>query len=97
MPAIHTPSIREQNGTRPKMPISPEFRPEKIHADLGAKRSLGIHWGTFELTDEALDVPPQVLAQLRETRGVAAQAFFTLAVGGTEKLQPRQRPRTTED
>ncbi len=61
----------------------------KIHRDLGAKRSLGVHWGTFELTDEPLDEPPRQLASQREALGIAEQQFFTLAVGQTQVLTPR--------
>jgi N-acyl-phosphatidylethanolamine-hydrolysing phospholipase D len=61
----------------------------KIHRDLGAKRSLGVHWGTFELTDEALDEPPRVLATQRRQQGVEDEAFFTLAIGETRVLPPR--------
>ncbi|HEY2979275.1 MAG TPA: MBL fold metallo-hydrolase [Burkholderiaceae bacterium] len=62
----------------------------RIHRDLGAKASLGIHWGTFELTDESLDEPPRLLAQARQAQGVADAAFFTLAIGQTRRLVPRQ-------
>jgi N-acyl-phosphatidylethanolamine-hydrolysing phospholipase D len=61
----------------------------RIHHDLGAKRSLGVHWGTFELTDEALDEPPQVLARLRAQQGVGEEQFFTLAIGETRRLPRR--------
>jgi N-acyl-phosphatidylethanolamine-hydrolysing phospholipase D len=64
----------------------------RIHLDLGAKASLGIHWGTFELTDESLDEPPRALAQARQALKVADNTFFTLAVGQTRRLTPR-RPR----
>lgn len=31
----------------------------RVHQDINARRSLGIHWGTFEnLTDESLYEPP---------------------------------------
>jgi N-acyl-phosphatidylethanolamine-hydrolysing phospholipase D len=63
----------------------------RIHQDLAARRSLGIHWGTFSLTDESLDVPPQHLAQARRERGVADEDFFVLAVGETRRL-PRRLP-----
>jgi N-acyl-phosphatidylethanolamine-hydrolysing phospholipase D len=53
---------------------------------------MGIHWGTFELTDESLDEPPRVLAQARQAQGVSDTAFFTLAIGQTRRLTPR-RPR----
>ena len=55
----------------------------KAHKDLGARRSLGIHWGTFELTDEALDQPPRDLIAARQAEGVTEQDFFLLPVGGT--------------
>jgi N-acyl-phosphatidylethanolamine-hydrolysing phospholipase D len=63
----------------------------KIHADVGAKRSMGIHWGTFQLTDEPLDEPPQVLAALRPRHGVAEDAFRAIAIGETMRL-PRRAP-----
>lgn len=62
----------------------------KIHADLGAKRSLGVHWGTFELTDEALDEPPRQLERQREALGLSTTDFFTLAIGETRRI-PRRR------
>lgn len=63
----------------------------KIHADLGAKASLGVHWGTFELTDEALDEPPRQLERQRAALGLPADDFFTLAIGQTRRIPPRQR------
>ncbi len=60
-----------------------------IHRDLGAKRSLGVHWGTFELTDESLDEPPRVLAALRPKHGLAEEEFFVLPIGGTARIKPR--------
>jgi N-acyl-phosphatidylethanolamine-hydrolysing phospholipase D len=62
----------------------------KIHADLGAKRSLGVHWGTFELTDEALDEPPRQLTRQRADLGLCEDEFFTLAIGETRRLPPRR-------
>jgi len=62
----------------------------RIHRELHAKRSLGVHWGTFSLTDEALDQPPKDLAAARKAQGVADDAFFTLAIGETRKLPARQ-------
>ena len=62
----------------------------QVHVDLGAKRSLGVHWGTFNLTDEPLDQPPRDLAVAREAARLAPEAFFLLAVGGTQKLARRE-------
>jgi len=65
----------------------------QIHHDVGARRSMGIHWGTFELTDEALDEPPERLAQERRDQGLADEDFFVLAVGQTRRITPRVKPR----
>ena len=61
----------------------------KIHRDLGAKRSLGVHWGTFQLSDEALDAPPQALAAIRAAQRIPADEFFVLAIGETRTLSRR--------
>ena len=61
----------------------------KVHKDLRAKKSLGIHWGTFELTDEALDEPPRRLAKARAAQGIAEDDFFLLALGQTHRLARR--------
>ncbi|MEO8114296.1 MAG: MBL fold metallo-hydrolase [Phenylobacterium sp.] len=64
----------------------------QIHQDLGAKRSVGVHWGTFELTDEALDQPPKDLAAARTAKGLKEQDFSLMAVGETRALPPRAAP-----
>lgn len=61
----------------------------RIHGDLGARRSLGVHWGTFELTDEALDEPPRKLVEQRREAGLAEEEFFVLAIGETRRLPRR--------
>jgi N-acyl-phosphatidylethanolamine-hydrolysing phospholipase D len=61
----------------------------RAHKDLGARRSVGVHWGTFNLTDEPLDEPPRALAQARVDHGISDEDFFLLKVGETRRLPQR--------
>ncbi len=62
----------------------------QAHLDLGSQLSLGMHWGTFQLTDEPLDQPPRDLAQARRARQLLDDAFFILKIGETRALPPRR-------
>ena len=64
----------------------------QIHLDLKAKRSVGVHWGTFELTDEPLDQPPQDLALALRERSLAPELFTVMAIGETRILPARTQP-----
>ncbi len=47
----------------------------RAHIDLGACRSVAMHFGCFRLTDEGIDEPVEALARARRAHGVAAEAF----------------------
>jgi N-acyl-phosphatidylethanolamine-hydrolysing phospholipase D len=49
--------------------------------DLGARYLLPMHWGTFDLTDEPMDLPPRVLSEVVYRRGLAMDRVPILAVG----------------
>ena len=61
----------------------------QIHLDVAAVRSIGIYWGTFELTDEALDEPPLALASAARERSLSDGAFTVMAVGETRRFPRR--------
>ena len=55
----------------------------QAHLSLRARRSVGMHFGTFQLTDEAIDAPLDALAAAREAADVAPDSFSTLGFGET--------------
>ena len=68
--------------------VSPEEAVRAFEA-LGARRMLGMHWGTFKLSDEPLDEPPRRLEAERARRGLATDRVRVLAVGETLERPPR--------
>ncbi len=55
----------------------------QIHRDLGTHRSIGMHWGCWQLTDESREAPLHALASARAAAGLAPGAFGVLAPGET--------------
>lgn len=60
--------------------INPE-EAVRIHREIGARRSLAIHWGTFELSDESLDEPVASVRKAMCAAGVGAKEFLVLPQG----------------
>jgi len=70
----------------------------QIHHDLGARYSVGMHWGTFQLTDEPIDEPPRRLAEALARSGISPERFFVLRIGETRAMEPllaQARPMPT--
>lgn len=47
----------------------------KLFGDCGAKQAIGHHWGTFQLTDEPIDQPPQQLAEALAAAAIEPSRF----------------------
>ncbi len=54
--------------------------------DCGAERALGHHYGTFQLTDEAIDAPLAALADALHDADVSTERFRTLRPGQVWEL-----------
>jgi len=94
--APHFAEIRQQLGSPDLvlMPIGayrPRWMMRPVHvdplealqafADLGARMLIPIHWGTYDLTEEPLNEPPDVLLAEAEEIGVN-DGIHILAAGG---------------
>jgi L-ascorbate metabolism protein UlaG (beta-lactamase superfamily) len=94
----HFRLVRERLG-RPTIALLPIgayeprwfMRPQHIdpaeavaaHLELGAGRSVGMHFGTFDQADEGMDDPPAALRAARASAGLAPEAFLALENGGS--------------
>jgi N-acyl-phosphatidylethanolamine-hydrolysing phospholipase D len=57
----------------------------QIMQDVRAKEAMAVHWGTFILTDEPLDEPPQLLQQALAAQKIPAAQFQAWAHGETRR------------
>ena len=55
----------------------------QMHKDLKSRFSLGIHWGTFILTDEKEDEPPEMLRKELEDKKMEIDEFIVTRIGET--------------
>jgi N-acyl-phosphatidylethanolamine-hydrolysing phospholipase D len=64
--------------------VNPE---EAVRAalDVRARRVIGMHWGTFDLTDEPLDEPPRRFHAAAAAAGYQPDQAWTFAVGETRR------------
>lgn len=96
--STHFRVIRERLG-RPDLAFLPigAYQPEwfmklvhmnpeeavQAHLDLGASHSVGIHFGTFQLTSERIDQPTEELETALKNRSTHADNFVALCEGRT--------------
>jgi L-ascorbate metabolism protein UlaG (beta-lactamase superfamily) len=66
----------------------------QAHRDLEASTSIGMHFGTFQLTSEAIDDPLRELAAACRASDVPSSAFVTLPFGESMRLWFESRSRT---
>jgi L-ascorbate metabolism protein UlaG (beta-lactamase superfamily) len=59
----------------------------RAHLDVGALRSVGMHFGTFQLTSEGVDEPVAALGRALRDHGVADGTFATLDFGASIQLR----------
>ncbi len=79
-------------GYRPRWFMQPMHLdpPEavQVHLDVQARQSIGMHWGTFRLTEEDPAEPPLYLRQAAAAAGLSADSFLILDFGETRVFTP---------
>ena len=57
-----------------------------LHRRLGVRRSLAIHWGTFELADDSLDAPILSLQESLRQQDLTPDDFWVIRQGESRQL-----------
>ena len=70
--------------------MNPEEAVQAFH-EAGCRRAVGMHWGSFTLTDEPMREPVIRLAMEVEKRGMAADTFTTEPVGTIWQVKPARK------
>ena len=59
----------------------------QAHIDLNSGQSMGMHFGTFQLTLEAIDAPRKDLELALEEKGIDQKKFWTMAPGQSKRIK----------
>ena len=62
----------------------------QVHKDVRSRLSIGMHWGTFVLSDEPLGEPAVYLEKARKEAGVATNAFRLMKFGESITVSTEQ-------
>jgi L-ascorbate metabolism protein UlaG (beta-lactamase superfamily) len=58
----------------------------RVHREVRSRRSIAMHWGTFQLTDEGRDEPVLALGEARSLQGVDPGAFAAIGLGESAEV-----------
>ncbi|EFA77219.1 beta-lactamase-like domain-containing protein [Heterostelium album PN500] len=58
-----------------------------LHQEIRSKKSVGMHWGTFILTDEPILEPPEEMKKHAKQAGLAEDEFTVMKIGETKLYQ----------
>ncbi len=61
----------------------------QAHIGLGAPETIGMHFGTFQLTAEGIDDPIRALEEARRGNGIPASRFRVLDFGESIRITVR--------
>jgi len=61
----------------------------QAHIDLGAPETIGMHFGTFQLTAEGIDDPIRDLEEARRANGIPASRFRVMDFGESMRVTVR--------
>ena len=59
----------------------------QIHQDIKSRKSIAMHWGTFQLTDEPMDEPVSLLKSLVKKKEMYRSEFIVMQHGETQQIK----------
>ena len=63
-----------------------KFRKYSFALDLAAQSAVGMHFGTFDLSDEPLDEPPRRFLRAAEDQGLGEENAWVLKIGENRRF-----------